>query len=266
MSFAEAAIRRLVPAAFREFLPFVSPSGLRVIHKERVLAIALDCVGRSMSTSRYDEEFARVAAAVADSPLAGRIEVVREISEPLDPSSLTPAERAELGETILELYFLLVSRSVAFFIDLRPEFFHRIPGSGKLQWRPSRLWFSRSAEFATRIGELYRGFFRRSPEGTANGIALYRWDATPTEGFDARMEALMRQHFGDAESANIRFSMDHFRSTFHLIFEEAIASRSRFHPELSFIGAALAGLYVTLELVGEPLDVARAYAKMVGNA
>jgi hypothetical protein len=76
------------------------------------------------------------------------------------------------------------------------------------------------------------------------------------------MEALMRKHFGDAESSAVSFSIAHFRSTFHLVFEEAIASKSRFHPELPFIGAALAGLYVTLEKIGVPLNVARAYSKV----
>jgi hypothetical protein len=262
MNFAEAAIRRLVPEAFREFLPFVSPSGLRVISKEKVLTIALETVARTVSNARYDEEFARVSAAIADSPLQGKIEVVRTSGGPLAAAPLSPAVRTAIGETVLELYFFLIDRPVAFYLDLRPSFFSWDPASGKLRWQPSRLWFPRTPEFADRVRDLYRGFFRRSSGATTNGIALYRWDAKPSAGFDERMEALMRKHFGDAESEPITFRITQFRETFHLIFEEAITSHSRFHPELTFLGTTLAGMYLTLELLGEPLDVAGAYTRI----
>ncbi|RYZ88443.1 MAG: hypothetical protein EOP04_09385 [Proteobacteria bacterium] len=59
--------------------------------------------------------------------------------------------------------------------------------------------------------------------------------------------------------------MKHFKETFGLIFQEAIASKSKFHPELSFLGATLATLYVTLELLDQELPVREIYQNQHGQ-
>lgn len=259
MSFADSFISRLIPSAFREFLPFVSPSGLRVVHKEKVLSLAVEIATRMASQSKYAAEVARIETAIKATSLAEKLTVVHENGTPLETQTLSAKTREKIGETVLELYFFMVREPVAFFLDLRPQFFSWDEKQERLLWRPSRLWYRSSAEFSLRIQDLYRGFFLRDENATESGISLYRWEARPKSGFDDRMEVLMRKHFGDAESEKISFSISHFRETFHLIFEEAIESGSRFHPELTFIGTALAGLYCTLEAIQEPLDVAKAY-------
>lgn len=259
MSFADSFISRLVPSAFREFLPFVSPSGLRVVHKEKVLSFAVEIATRMTSQNKYAAQVSRIESAIKPTSLAQKIRVVQEIEKSVDTQTLSAEKREEIGETVLELYFFMIRQPVAFFLDLRPQFFSWDEKNERLLWRPSRLWYLPSSEFSKRLQDLYRGFFLRDGDATKSGISLYRWEAQPKAGFDDRMEVLMRKHFGDAESEKISFSISHFRDTFHLIFEEAIASGSRFHPELTFIGMALAGLYCTLEAIQEPLDVAKAY-------
>jgi hypothetical protein len=262
MNLAEAAVSRLVPAAFRDFLPLVSPSGLRVIHKEKVLALAIDAAASVMRRAKYDEDFVELERAVRASPLQSHVELTKTQMSPLDVSALPSEVRKKIGKAILMVYFFMIREPLALHLDLRPTAFGWDITRERLVWQPSRLRTLRSADFSERIRGLYRGFFERSESGTEAGIALYRWEATPTEGFDSRMEALMRKHFGDAESSDVLFSTSNFRETFHLMFEEAIASRTRFHPELTLLGTTLAGLYVTLEKVGVPLDVAGAYREI----
>ncbi len=259
MSFIEDAIARLVPGPFKEFLPFVSPSALKVIHKEKVLSLALEITGRAVTRNRYEEEHARIAESLGRSNLKNKIQVTKVSEKKLSIENLSSEQKKLIGETILELYFLMIHQPVALYLDLRAGAFSWDSATQILHWHPSHIFHLRTPEFLKRVQDLYKGFFEGTRDATERGLGLYRWDAKPSEGFDARIEVLMRKHFGDATSKAVHFKITHFKETFHLVFEEAIRSKSRFHPELTFLGAALAGLYVTLELLGEPLDVAKSY-------
>lgn len=258
----QTAAAQMVPKAFREFLPFVSPSGLRVVHKEKVLGLALEIVGRTANQKRYEEEKARVIDALKSSGL----DIDVGASNPETAwTGVPPEDRKAAGEALLTLYFHLVFAPGPFFLDLRPAHFGWDPGRKRLLWEPSRLFHLPTDDFRSRATDLYRGFFGRDANATKRGIALYQWESEPAPGFEGRMESLMRAHFGDAESQEVLFSMTHFRETFHLIFEEAIQSRSRFHPELTFLGTALAGLYLSLEKIAVPLDVVHSYRRVVAG-
>ncbi len=259
MGLFQNAVVQMVPKAFREFLPFVSPSGLRVVHKEKVLGLALEIVGRTANQKRYEDEKAQVAAALRASGLD------IDVGPPPPESAwaeIAPEDRKAAGEALLTLYFHLVFAPGPLFLDLRPGHLGWDSGRKRLRWEPSRLFHLPSEDFRSRVTDLYRGFFARDALATKRGIDLYQWESDPVPGFEARMENLMRSHFGDAESKDVLFSMPHFRDTFHLIFEEAIQSRSRFHPELTFLGTTLAGLYLSLEKIAVPLDVVRAYRRV----
>lgn len=259
LSFTERAALLLVPKPFQEFLAYVSPSALRVIHKDKVLGLALDIVGRTLSRGDYDRDCAIWKAAVEKANL--EVDVVDKIETPL---SLAPVTDGKLiGERILEVYFLLIHAEVPLDLDLRPNHFGWNSETKRLLWCPSRLRHRRSAEFHARVVDLYRGFFADDRVAAGRGLELYRWDSAPADGYDERMESLLRIHFGDVRSGPIRFDMKHFKETFHLSFEEAIRSKSRFHPELTFLGTALAGLYVTLGGLDIALDVRSAYEKIV---
>ncbi|MBL7716333.1 MAG: hypothetical protein JNL01_12780 [Bdellovibrionales bacterium] len=253
----------MVPAAFREFLPFVSTSALKVIHKERVLAIALKSAAQTLNDSRYLEAIDLIRKQVEASALNLPVRVAVDPKDGIELAAhlqtATPENRKVIGETILQLYFLMVEYPVPFFLDLRPQNFRWEPQSNTLIWTPSRLWFERSDGFRERVRNLYQGFFRWDSEKTRAGLELYAWEALVSDGYFSRVNALLNQHFGDANSKEVEFSISHFKSTFTLLFEETIRNRSRLHPELTFIGTALAGLYVTLEKIGTPLNVAKSF-------
>ena len=263
MNFGEYAASKLVPQAFREFLPFVSPAGLRVIHKEKVLSIALKSAAQTLNASSFDSAFQAIEATLARGHLKDRVRATRDSSDgiPIHEYLLraSEAERVHSGESILRLYFLMIQHPVPLFLDLRPSHFRWDASENKILWTPSRLWFERSDLFFNKVKALYKGFFDHEAASTRAGLELYAWESTPSDGFSDRIEVLMRRHFGDASSQSILFSMRHFKDTFHLVFEEAIKSQTRLHPELTFLGTTLAGLYLTLELHNVPLNVAQSY-------
>jgi len=67
-------------------------------------------------------------------------------------------------------------------------------------------------------------------------------------------------HFGSA--GETRFQVAHFRSTFESIFTEVAESGAKLHPELTFLGVELVGLYLTLESLNVPLDARAAFEQV----
>jgi hypothetical protein len=259
---------KLIPGPFREFLPFVSPSGLRVIHKEDVLKMALKSVRLSLDSAQYRSEVTKTSLLLTDFGLSKRIIIHEDLSQnpPLIWEKRSDDEKKMIGERILELYFFLVHSNAPLFLDLRNSHFSWNSAEQILYWRPSKIWHNCTSDFKEQIIALYKYFFKENTLKSGPGIPLYRWKSTPSEGYDDRISELLNKHFGSASNSLTLFSIQHFKDTFHLIFEEGIKSRSRFHPELTFLGTTLAGLYYTLEHAGTPLDVKSSYLRVVKPA
>jgi len=109
-----------------------------------------------------------------------------------------------------------------------------------------------------RLRSLYAGFYEADSERLAEGLELYQWKCRPSPGFAARMQHLLQSHFGPA-AGQVEFAVSHFRSTFDAIFKEAAQSQACFHPDLTFLGVELVGLYLTLESLAVPLDPRAAF-------
>ena len=160
---------------------------------------------------------------------------------------------------MLGLYFHQLQGRGPWFLDLRPRHFAWDDAEQSLTFFPSGLWYEPDPEFRQRVQSLYEGFYRQDPAALANGIDLYRWDSRPAAGFAERIERLLREHFGPGDADEIRFSIANFRSTFDRIFRETADNKAKLHPELTFLGVALVGLYLTLEHLQVPLDPRRAF-------
>ncbi len=271
MGITESAAARLVPKPFRDFLKLVSPSALGVIHKERVLKLALKIAQQSFSTQSDKKEYQATRTRLSHSGLAIQLvdsaewdRLIGSGSALLPLDSLEAKQKVSAGQRILELYFFLIHEATPLELDLRPHHFLWDDVRGVLHWKPSSLFLNRSEDFRQRVIGLYSSFFTNDSAGRLLGLSLYRWECEPKEGYDERIEFLMRKHFGSAVNESVRFSSSGFRETFHLIFTEAVQYKSRFHPELTFLGTTLAGMYVTLEKLGCELDVAKAYFRVKG--
>ena len=248
---------RLTPEPFRDFLPYTSLSALKVIHTAKVLKKALE-IGQ-----RYGSDAARVRAAqdLAGSlhPSGLGIQVAKSPVAPLDVRALSPETRAAIGSRVLGLYFHQLQGQGPWFLDLRPRHLAWDDAQRSLTFFPSGLWYQPDPDFRRRVQSLYEGFYRQDPTALATGIELYFWESQPRVGFSQRIELLLREHFGPSDAPEIRFSIAQFRSTFDRIFRETADSRAKLHPELTFLGVGLVGLYLTLEQLDVPLNARQAF-------
>lgn len=250
---SESWAARLAPEPFRDFLQYASPSALKVIHTQQVLRRALEVAQHLSRPAERAQQAERLRASLEQAGLSAELKIAEQPVTRLDTAGLSEAERALIGQRVLALYFHQLHGDGPLFLDLRPRHFCWSSERQELSFYPSGLWCRPDAEFMSRLRSLYSGFYDADPSKLAQGLELYRWECEPSPGFSARMEALLRQHFGVGQSGEMPFAIAHFRATFDAIFKEAAGSRARLHPDLTFLGVELVGLYLTLESLSVPL-------------
>ena len=257
----ESWAQRLAPEPFRDFLPYTSVSALKVIHVTQVLRKASEVarhVSGNLDQARY---VAVLQASLNAAGLGEQLCISTAAAKRFDPTELSESERRLVGERVLALYFHLLRWDGPWFLDLRPRHFGWDAEKALLTFSPSSLWYRPDPDFVRRVRCLYAGFYRAAPSALAEGIELYRWHCKPSAGFEQRIERLLRDHFGPGDASEIGFSIAHFRSTFEAIFEEAARSRAKLHPDLTFLGVELVGLYLTLESLAVPLSPRHAFER-----
>ncbi|HYP77783.1 MAG TPA: hypothetical protein VER12_17555 [Polyangiaceae bacterium] len=256
---AEAWAARLAPEPFRDFLPYASASALKVIHAREVLKRALDVAQHYSQPGERARGAERLQASLAAEELGSVLSVASEPPERLVTTHLGERERRMIGERVLALYFHLLHYDGPLFLDLRLRHFGWDAATEQLRFYPSALWCRPDPEFMQRLRSLYVGFYDDDDDALQRGLDLYRWNCRPSAGFSRRIEQLLRRHFGAGERSEMRFSIAQFRSTFDAIFNEAAQSQARLHPELTFLGVELIGLYLTLEALEVPLNPRAAF-------
>ena len=261
MAGVESWAQRLAPEPFRDFLPYTSASALKVIHVTQVARRAIDVARHASTNLDRDRHAAELHASLNAAGLGDQLSVATEPTARLNSAKLNEVERRLVGERVLALYFHLLHWDGPWFLDLRPRHFGWDRAKARLTFTPSSLWYQPEPDFVRRVRSLYAGFYRKDPSELAAGIELYRWDSKPSAGFEQRVETLLREHFGPGDASEICFSIAHFRATFDAIFHEAASSRAKFHPDLTFLGVELIGLYLTLESLAVPLSPRRAFDK-----
>lgn len=261
MGLIEAWVKKVTPAPFGEFLPYVSPSALKVMHVEAVLSRAVGIARNRMADAKRVGAAEVLRAQVRDLGIrvaeVGGPDASRTGGE--DRIDAAPAnERGAIAERILELYFRMTCFHGPIFLDLRPDRFRW--RAGVLEYYPDGLFCEPTEEFSARVADLYAGFYDSDPARFERGLTLYAWDCRPKAGYLGKMRELLRAHFGTAERGAMRFEISRFRETFHAIFVEASREGGKFHPDLAFLGAALVGVYLSLEALGvevRPIDAYR---------
>ena len=251
---------KLAPEPFRDFLPYTSVSALKVIHTRQVLRRALDIAQHTGDHGARAREASRLEQSLEQSALSSEIALVGSVGSGLSAATLDDADRRVIGERVLKLYFHQLFGDGPLFLDLRPRHFSWDANRRKLNFFPSSLWCAPDPEFMARLRSLYAGFYRDDRAALARGVELYGWQCSPTAGFEARIERLLRGHFGS--SGEVRFLISHFRATFDAIFAEVAESQAKLHPDLTFLGVELVGLYLTLESLSVPLDARAAFEQV----
>lgn len=250
---------RLAPEPFRDFLPYASPSALKVVHATQVLRRAVEVAQHFSQPIERALHANHLQSSIEAAGLSSRLRVLPDAPPRLELGQLSEAERRAIGERVLALYFHLLHWQGPLFLDLRPRHFAWDAEREQLGFYPTSLWCRPEPTFMERLRALYVGFYDRDAAALQRGIELYAWDCEPAPGFGERIEGLLRNHFGPGATREMRFSIAHFRSTFDAIFKEAAQSRAKLHPDLTFLGVELVGLYLTLEALQVPLDPRRAF-------
>ena len=259
MGRTESWASRLAPEPFRDFLPYVSASALKVVHVSQVLRKTVAVAQHFSSSAERDRHALRLQESLQASGLGDQLAVTTAPGTRFDPAVLGEQDRRLVGERVLALYFHMLRSDGPWFLDLRPRNFGWDAAAQRVVFYPTSLWYQPDPEFVRRVRSLYAGFYRNDPAELAAGIGLYRWECVPASGFAQRIESLLRDHFGPGDASEMRFAVAHFRQTFDAIFEEVAQSRAKLHPDLTFLGVELVGLYLTLEAVAVPLCPRRAF-------
>jgi len=254
---AESWAARLTPEPFRDFLPYASPAALKVVRPTQVLSRALEVAQNASRPAERKLQAARLQASLAAAGLEAEV-VVDDPGPGWASHQLSSSERVAMGQRVLALYFHQLFWDGPLFLDLRPRSFGWCAERRQLRFFPTSLWCRPDHEFMRRLRSLYAGFYEGDSARLAQGLELYQWDCRPSPGFAARMRHLLQSHFGPP-TGHVQFPISHFRSTFDAIFKEAARSRARLHPDLTFLGVELVGLYLTLESLAVPLEPRAAY-------
>lgn len=256
-------IEKLVPKPFREFLPYVSISGLKVVHKEEVLKIALNAA-KNYFSEPSEKDLKKVQNTFNENPfLKKHFELSLENKESEDSfniQELPNADQKKIGEILLTLYFFMIfNPEVPTSLDLRLKHFSWDKKNKILKMSFPKLSFQQTKSFSHGIQNMYEGFFQDDSKKTKEGLKLFAYGSKGDSAYFDRMEKLLKKHFGDARSQSVSFTIQQFKETFHLVFEEAIQSQARFHPELTFIGTTLVGLYLSLEKTNLKFNVVQCF-------
>lgn len=254
----ESWAARLAPEPFRDFLPYASPAALKVVRPTQVLRRAVDVAQNVSRSAERAREAARLQASLVDAGLGEGLCVVEDVGPRFHADQLSSSERVAMGQRVLALYFHQLFWDGPLFLDLRPRHFGWDASLQQLRFSPTNLWCRPDADFMRRLRALYVGFYDADAKRLSEGLELYQWQCKPSPGFAARMQHLLRDHFGPP-SGSVRFAISHFRSTFDAIFKEAAESGACLHPDLTFLGVELVGLYLTLESLAVPLEPRAAF-------
>lgn len=169
--------------------------------------------------------------------------------------------KQELGDVILELYFVQVLAKKPMFLDLRLAQFGAV--ADQWIWKGGNLWAEFSPQFARGVTELYAGFFDaddgRFDQGLLlTGLVQPSWDAADK----ASMARLLKSTFSPSESsAPMRFDLETFQKSFQAVFDFMMKKKARLSPDFVLLGIMLVTLYLSLEELGLSHQVDQAYQR-----
>lgn len=240
---------------WRWFLDFASPAFFDVMPLG-----ALTRSVRGLVRGTTDARGFQRARAAAESALRARSIPVRAVAtdDPVfaapDVAALPEAERRQLGERALEIYFGQLFGAGCSLLDLRAGRLALAPG-GEAVWAPRAAWVRWDADFLAAVRDLYGGFYGDDDGRFTRGVSALGLEAAAP---------LLREQFGGDDQRAVAFSSAAFQARFHEIFVRCRDAGVRLHADFLPLGIALACLYDGLEAVGLPLDVRAAFERAAG--
>ena len=241
-----------MPKEFQPLLRCISPSAFKVVDWQSLLAEAPGLTRRFLRQEGVGE-----LKKSLETLLPEQICFAQEGST---QGKEDFASAAQLGESLLELYFLQIFNPRGLFLDLRSQGFKPLP-SGLLLWSPNGLWVQWQEPFRQGLVKIYRGYYGDQSSLLREGleeVGLIRHDFPPQKVQE--VESMLLQHIG-GQTEGQRFSVEHFTQSFERLFLYLLDNKIRLSPDFLFLGVYLASLYLHLESLDAAYNVRRSFER-----
>jgi hypothetical protein len=238
----------LVPKEFKPFLKRVSPAAFKVVDWKRALKTSSQLSKRYLTGEGQEDLQDGLSGHLPEGVQFGRG----------TQGLLSLVNPEEVGEKILGVYFAQLQAEEGCFLDLRAQCWS---GEGEtVYWNPSNLWVTFSSEFRQGLQQVYWGYYQNQSEFMDQGV-LQMGLVTPDMDNEqkAEIKKLLIDHVGSENNEAMRFSLDKFEASFDQFFLTLKSRGQRLPADFLFLGVYLVLLYSTLESLGVPLNVKRAY-------
>ena len=233
------------PAFLKEILPYIS---VRIFD-----LVDVPIVGMNMAKLSYQYIFSRGINSLMDDLAPLLPEGIYFENKP----GISLSEK-ELGEALLEIYFLQVLCPGRIFLDLRPNCFER--GNGFLKWQPNGLHCKMNENFKRALSDVYRGFYLNDRGLYLSGLQSIGLIAdTDSDEVKEEMVAIFNEHFGASDQENVQFVMKQFVESFQKIFDKIFKQKKSLSEDFVYLGIYLVTLYLHLEKLDTSFNVRKSF-------
>lgn len=181
-----------------------------------------------------------------------------------EPSGTPLLLDRETGCKLLTLYFSQLFSGVGLFLDLRQG--HFSSDGPNLRWHPTSLWTSFDENFREGLLKVYEGFYLENDQLYYEGleeIGLLRNDFSEED--KKLLGGIFRSQFGGALDEDMRFELDHLKSSIVKMSNFLLARRVKIPKDFLYLGIYLVTLYSTLEATKARLPVKQIYLDVRGR-
>lgn len=194
------------------------------------------------------------------------VEEIKKDFQPFLPSGITfkKDEKDEMisdkdiGEKILEIYFLQILRPGKIFLDLRSNLFNK--KSGNIQWKPNGIYCVLEESFRHGLVNLYKGFYLNDEVLYFKGMfQIGLISETDPPEIKTKMKSIFDAHFGDGNQEQVIFKLEKFSESFHQIFDFIYQQQKKLSPDFVYLGIYLVALYEHLEKLPVALNVRKSF-------
>ena len=244
----------ILPKDIKNLLQYISPAVFKIISFREVGFKLI-----KMVNNRNPETMNQLKQDLTSS-LPENLILQPFTSQLTSQTQLNDNQKTQIGEIILELYFTQLFSEKGVLLDLRPTHFgYETPN---LCFEPGRLMHQFQSEFRNGILKIYKGFYGDEPDLLDEGLQDIGLLATGNSEDDrSQLISLLFAHFSNADHRPMLFKMDDFYQSFHQLFVFLKEKRQRIDSDFAFLGIYLVTLYLNLENLGVPLDVAASWEK-----
>lgn len=253
---ASKLIKNVLPKAIQPLLDLVGPSFFKAVPW-----LDLTAEGRVILAhlAGSDSKQSKLAEKQLQKMLLGRqIELTTELVE--NSATMEAEDKKQVGEKILELYFLQLRNEQGVFLDLRSQRFSA--DAENLYFSKGQLWIQMQVLFRESLLDLYKGYYQSKPKLfdkglTGIGLMNEKMSAEQKE----KIKDLFLKYFGEGDQTEVRFSTEHFVQGFEKIFRFIAAEKLEISAQFLYLGIYLASLYQHLQTLDVPLNVRLSYNK-----